>query len=212
MQNSKPVIIIGAGDHAKVLLDILLDQNIKVIGFTDKNIPKGTLIYDIPVIGDDSVYTNYRTNEVELVNGIGSVGKTLLREYFFSSLKEKGFSFKSVIHPSVIVSKRAKLGEGVQLLAGTVINIESIIGDNSIVNTKSSIDHGCVIGKHCHIAPGCTLSGCVSVGDRTHIGTGTSIIQGIKIGNNVLIGAGSVVVHDIKDNEKAFGVPARVRK
>ena len=212
MLNNKPVLIIGAGDHSKVLLDILLDQNIKVIGFTDKNIPKGTLIYDIPVIGDDSVYTNYKTNEVELVNGIGSIGKTSLREYFFTSLKEQGYSFKSIIHPSAIISKRVKLGEGVQILAGSVINIESVIGNNSIVNTKSSVDHGCVIGNHCHIAPGCTLSGCVTVGDRTHIGTGTAIIQGIKIGSNVIIGAGSVVVHNIKDNEKAFGVPARVRK
>ena len=211
MQNNKPVIIIGAGNHAKVLLDILLEQNIKVIGFADKNIAKGTLIYDIPVIGDDSVYQDYKTNEVELVNGIGSIGKTALREYFFSSLKEKGFTFKSVIHPSAIISKRAELGEGVQILAGTVINIETVIGDNSIINTKSSIDHGCIIGKHCHIAPGCSFSGCVTVGDCSHIGTGASIIQGIKIGSNVLIGAGSVVIHDIKDNVKAYGVPAKVK-
>ena len=32
MPDSKPVIIIGAGDHAKVLLDILLEQNVNVIG------------------------------------------------------------------------------------------------------------------------------------------------------------------------------------
>ena len=34
---NKPVIIIGAGDHAKVLLDILLEQNVNVIGLTDKS-------------------------------------------------------------------------------------------------------------------------------------------------------------------------------
>ena len=212
MPDSKPVIIIGAGDHAKVLLDILLEQNVNVIGFTDKSISKGTCIYGVPVIGDDSEILKYKTDEIELVNGIGSVENTLIRQKVFSSLKEKGYFFRSVIHEASIVSKRAKLGEGVQLLAGAIVNIEAEIDDNTIINTKSSIDHGCVIGKHCHIAPGCSFSGCVRIGDCTHIGTGTSIIQGINIGKNVLIGAGSVVINDVSDNEKAFGVPARVRK
>lgn len=212
MHNSKPVIIIGAGDHAKVLLDILLEQNINVIGLTDRNIAKGTLIYGVSVIGDDSELLKYKPNEIELVNGIGSVGNTSLRQRVFVSLKEKEYVFKTVIHSSAIISKRAKIGEGVQLLAGSIVNTEAEIGDNTIINTKSSVDHGCVIGKHCHIAPGCTFSGCVNVGDGSHVGTGTSIIQGINIGENVLIGAGSVVIHDISDNEKAFGVPARVRK
>lgn len=212
MQNSKPVIIIGAGDHAKVLLDILLEQNIIVIGLTDKSISKGTCIYGVPVIGDDSEILKYKADEIELVNGIGSVGNISIRQKVFSSLKEKGYFFRSVIHEASIVSKRAKLGEGVQLLAGAIVNIEAEIDDNTIINTKTSIDHGCVIGKHCHIAPGCSFSGCVRIGDCTHIGTGTSIIQGINIGKNVLIGAGSVVINDISDNEKAFGVPARVRK
>lgn len=209
---NKPVIIIGAGDHAKVLLDILLEQNVNVIGLTDKSISKGTCIYGVPVIGDDSEILKYKTDEIELVNGIGSVENTLIRQKVFSSLKEKGYFFRSVIHEASIVSKRAKLGEGVQLLAGAIVNIEAEIDDNTIINTKSSIDHGCVIGKHCHIAPGCSFSGCVRIGDCTHIGTGTSIIQGINIGKNVLIGAGSVVINDVSDNEKAFGVPARVRK
>lgn len=212
MPNSKPVIIIGAGDHAKVLLDILLEQEVTVIGLTDKSISKETCVYGVSVIGDDSEILKYKTNEIELINGIGSVGNTSLRRKVFVSLKEKGYVFRRVIHPSVIISKRAKIGEGTQLLAGSVVNTEAEIGDNTIINTKTSIDHGCVIGKHCHIAPGCSFSGCVKVGDGTHIGTGTSIIQGINIGKNVLIGAGSVVINDVNDNEKAFGVPARVRK
>ena len=212
MPDSKPVIIIGAGDHAKVLLDILLEQNVNVIGLTDKSISKRTCIYGVSVIGDDSEILKYKTDEIELINGIGSVGNTSLRRKVFVSLKEKGYVFKSVIHPSVIISKRAKIGEGTQLLAGSVVNTEAEIGDNAIINTKTSIDHGCVIGKHCHIAPGCSFSGCVKVGEGTHIGTGTSIIQGINIGKNVLIGAGSVVISDVSDNEKAFGVPARVQK
>ncbi len=205
----KPIIITGAGDHARVLLDILLENDFKVIGLTDKNIEEGTLVYGVPVIGDDNSVLEYSPQEIALVNGIGSTKDLHLRSEVYSLFKNKGYTFSSVIHPSAVVSRRAKLDEGVQVLAGVAINTEARIGENSIINTNSTIEHDCHIGKNCHIAPGCTLSGGVFVNDNTHIGTGSSIIQGINIGKNVLVGAGSVVIRDIEDNSKVYGVPAR---
>lgn len=209
MRSKIQLIIIGAGDHAKVLLDILLEQNYEVLGLIDKNVPKDSLVYGIPVLGDDAVVLNYDKNKVSLVNGIGSVGNLNLRKKIYDFFKEKGYNFFSVIHPSSFVSKRVLLKEGVQVLPGVVINTDASIGENTIVNSNSTVEHGCIIGDNVHIAPGCTLSGCVSVGNCTHIGTGTSVIQGINIGSNVLVGAGSLVIKSIGNNSKVYGVPAR---
>lgn len=209
MKMNKPIIIIGAGEHATVLLDILLSQKRKVKALTSITNDKID-IFKIPIIKDEDVINFYKSSEILLVNGIGSVGSTGLREKIFLKFKERGFSFTNVIHPSAIISKHVTIGEGVQVLAGAIINTGVNILDNTIVNTKASIDHDCKIGSHVHIAPGCTLSGCVSVGYGTHIGTGSCVIQGITIGKNSLIGAGSVVVKDIPDNTKAYGNPARV--
>ena len=77
----KPVILLGAGGHAKVLLDILLEQNIEVLGIAEKDgadLPSG--VYGVPVIGIDSDVQQYPPNKVELVNGIGSIGSTVLRQ------------------------------------------------------------------------------------------------------------------------------------
>lgn len=207
---NKSIIIIGAGEHATVLLDILLSQKRKVVALTSITNDKMD-IFGIPIIKDEDVINNYQPTEILLVNGIGSVGSTELRKKIFNKFKEHGFTFETVKHSSAIISKYAMIGEGVQILAGTIVNTGVNILDNTIVNTKVSVDHDCKIGKHVHIAPGCTLSGCVSVGDGTHIGTGTCVIQGINIGENTLIGAGSVVVKDIPRNSKAYGNPARIK-
>ena len=106
---NKPLIIIGAGDHAKVLLDTLLEQNENVIGLTDKFVPKGTIIYGVPVIGDDEEVLQYKPDGIELVNGIGSITTTSLREKIFENFKDKGYTFKTVIHSSAIISKRVIL-------------------------------------------------------------------------------------------------------
>ncbi|MBP5158297.1 MAG: hypothetical protein ILP18_10565, partial [Treponema sp.] len=117
---NRPVIIIGAGDHARVLLDILLEQGDEVIGLSDKSVPKGTVVYGVPVIGDDSEVLKYSFDEVELVNGIGSTGSTALRTEVYNRFKMQGYSFATVIHPSAVISGRARLCEGAQVLAGAV--------------------------------------------------------------------------------------------
>lgn len=205
-----PVIVLGAGGHARVLVDILLKNGVSIVGLTDMN-PNllGSAIFGVPVVGDDSVLEKYPAGSVLLVNGLGLVTITRNRSNVFNKYKEMGYAFAQVIHPSVIIGHDAKLGEGVQVMAGAVIQPGAQIGHNSIVNTRAGVDHDCKIGNHVHLAPGVTLSGGVRVGDGTHVGTGATVIQNIEIGSSVLVGAGAVVVRNVKDGAKVLGVPAR---
>ncbi len=205
----KPVILLGAGGHAKVLLDILLEQNIEILGIAEKDgadLPPD--LCGVPVIGSDSDVQQYPPDKVELVNGIGSIGSTALRQKVYEKFKRQDYCFAQVIHPRAVVSRRALLGEGVQIMAGAVVNIGTRIKENSIINTNASVDHDCLIGAHVHIAPGVTLSGGVMVGDGSHIGTGTSVVQGLEIGTHVIVGAGAVVVNDVEVGRTVCGVPA----
>lgn len=206
----KPVILLGAGGHAKVLLDILLEQNAKVLGIVDKDGAGSSAdLYGVPVIGSDSDVQRYHADEIELVNGVGSIGSTALRQKIYEKFKRQGYCFRQVIHSTAVVSRRAELAEGVQVMAGAVINIGTHISENSIINTNASVDHDCEIGAHVHIAPGVTLSGGVEVGGGSHIGTGVSVVQGVKIDKETIIGAGAVVVKDLVGKQVFCGIPAR---
>lgn len=185
---SLPVIVLGAGGHAKVLIDALLASSVIIVGIVDPNPAlAGTKILGVPVLGGDDVVDEIPPSQVQLVNGLGSVGLPANRQQLFARFKEMGYSFATVVHPSAVVASDVVLGEGPQVMAGAVIQPGSKIGLNSIINTRASVDHDCIIGDHVHIAPGVTLSGGVSVGACSHIGTGATVIQGISIGNGCLV-------------------------
>lgn len=209
----KPVILLGAGGHAKVLLDILWEQGAEILGIAEKDgVDRPMELCGVPVIGNDSDVLGYSPEEIDLVNGIGSIGSTALRQKVYEKFKVQGYNFRQVIHSNAIVSRKAELDEGVQVMAGAVVNIGARIGENSIINTNASVDHDCFIGAHTHIAPGATLSGSVTVGNGSHIGTRATIVQSVCIGEGVVVGAGAVVLMDTGDKEMVCGVPAKRRK
>ncbi|MDP1574192.1 MAG: acetyltransferase [Coxiellaceae bacterium] len=205
---NKPLYILGAGGHAKVLLEALGNN---ITGFLEIDLDLiGKKYVDKTVFLQEAILKKQAPNKIMLVNGLGSVGLPILRRRQYEECKEKGYQFLSVFHRTSYFSEDVVFGEGSQLLPRSVVLTGSKIGANTIINTSSSIDHDCIIGAHVHIAPGCVLSGNVSIGNGCHIGTGAKIIQGVSVGENVLIAAGAVVIHDIPANSRVAGVPAVV--
>jgi UDP-perosamine 4-acetyltransferase len=207
---SPPVIVVGAGGHAKVLLDALRATEASVVGITDSDLAKkGAAVLGVRILGTDDTLCDFPPSTVMLVNGIGSIGPTTARRELFEKFKRLGYRFATVIHPAAWVSPSARLGEGVQVMAGGIIQPDCLIGDDSIVNTGASVDHDCRIGAHVHVAPGATLSGAIAVGDNVHIGTASAIMHGVRIGAGSIIGAGAVVIEDVPPRVTVAGVPAR---
>jgi UDP-perosamine 4-acetyltransferase len=209
----KPIIILGAGGHAKVLIDALQLQLANIVGITDPD-PElhGKDVMGIPIIGDDNSILQYGVNDIMLVNGLGKVNRSSKRMQIYDTFKERGYIFTRVIHASAVISPGAYLAEGVHVMAGAVIQTLGTIGVNTIINTRASIDHECIIGDHVHIAPGTSISGGVKIGDNVLIGAGATIIQGIHVGAGSIVGAGAVVTKDVMEGVIVMGTPARVVK
>lgn len=209
----KPMIILGAGGHSKVLIDALQRQSANIIGITDPDPDlQGRDVMRIPIIGDDDSILQYGVSDIVLVNGLGKVNRFNKRMQIYDTFKERGYMFTRVIHPSAIISPGAYIAEGVHVMAGAVIQTLATIGVNTIINTRASVDHECIIGDHVHIAPGATISGGVGIGDNVLIGTGAIIIQGIHVGASSIVGAGAVVTEDVMEGVTVMGIPARVVK
>ena len=210
MSKEQAVIVIGAGGHARVLLDVLARGGIAVAGLTDADPARhGKLLAGVPILGGDGVLDKHPPGTTILVNAMGSTESMTTRQAVFERLKAAGYGFLTVAHPSALIAPDVVLGEGVQVMAGAIVQPGARIGANSIVNTGAQVDHDCIIGAHVHLSPGATLSGTVTVGDGSHIGTGATIVQGLRVGRGCLVAAGAVVTRGVADGERVAGVPAR---
>lgn len=205
--SNAPVVILGAGGHARVLLEALRSLGVPVMGFVAPSID-GSRLGDVPWLGGDEVLSHL-DHRVEIVNGIGSTGHVDLRVAVHATAKAANLPLRTVVHPRAFVDGSAVLGAGAQVLAGSVVGPGVHLGVDVIVNSGAIVEHDSVIGAHSHISPGAVLAGDVSVGEATHVGLGSRVIQGVTIGSRCVIGAGAVVLDDIPDGTTAVGVPAR---
>ncbi len=206
----KPIIILGAGGHSLVVLEVLTQiPTLKILGFTDSTLPKDFCMSGFKVLGNDQILNHYNPDDVHLVMGLGGIKATPPRAQLYRALKAQGFSFIGAKSIHAIVSKSALIDESAQLMAGCTIQANAVIKENVLINTRASIDHGCQIEPHVHIAPGATLCGDIYVGEATHIGAGAVIAQGLRIERNVTVGAGAIVLKNVPEGTTVYGNPAR---
>ncbi len=205
-------ILLGCGGHGRVLLATLqaLGWMDRLVGLLD---PEPHALdqhhWPAPLLGDDAYLSTARAQEIQLLNGLGSVANTTRRRAVYQSYRARGYSFVTVCHPTAWIADSATLAAGVQVMAGAMIQIGAQLGENVLINTRAVVEHDCLIHDHVHIASGAVLCGDVQVGEGSHIGAGATVIQGVKIGANVCVGAGAVVNRDIPFGVKVVGVPAR---
>lgn len=205
--SQSPVVVLGAGGHAKVVIELLRASGHEVFGVLDAD-PTPRTVVGAHVIGDDSKLGDLKAQGV--TRAFIAIGDNGLRLRLGRKAQRAGFELVNAISPVARVSPSARLGVGIAIMAGAVINAETDLGDLAIINTGAVIDHDGIIGEAAHIAPGCALAGDVTVGQRAFLGVGTSVIPGRRIGDDVVVGAGACVVHDIPAGALAMGVPARV--
>ncbi len=206
-------IIIGAGGHGKVVLDILrAGGKYRPIGFVDAD-PKlaNTRVGGLPVFGGIHLLNKLRQQH-RLKAAIIGIGDNRARCGYVKNIDDQGLELINAIHPSASISASAILGRNVVVAAQAVICTEARIGDLAIINTAAIVDHECEIGIAAHICPGANLAGRVRIGRNAFVGLGANIIQCLSIGDSAVIGAGAVVLRDIPAGATAVGIPARIIK
>ena len=175
-----PVVLIGDGGHAKLVIDVLERQGREVIA----------------TLAPDDVH---RLSERPRSNVIAAISDNRTRAALVAQATQRWADLRwtTAVHPSAIVAADVAIGEGAVILAGAIINPSSSIGRHAILNTGTTLDHDATIGPFAQLGTGCVCSGDVTVGDRAFVGVGTRVLAGVTIGEDAVIGAGAVTASDV---------------
>ena len=205
--------MLGGGGFAREVLDTIdvinthTEDSIAPIGFVYDGGSKdaGNLIHGIPVLGDLSYLQNVDFNEVRLV---AAIGRPVWRRKMVEEAKKMGGKFMSVIHPTVTLSKWAKMGEGAIMQRFCIVMPDAVIGDFFISNGFVGIGHDAVIGDYVHMNPHVVISGGTEIGNDVFIGLRATVLT-CRIGDGAVIGACALITKDVPPNMMAKGMPAK---
>jgi len=203
---NKQLLILGAGGHAKVVIDTALAMGMSIVGLVDDNTNLwGKKLLGFPILGGFEEIKKY--SQIQLIHGIGNNKvRRKLAEQFCQH------EFASLIHPRAYLGKDSSIGRGSVVFANAIIQPCAKIGDHCIINTAATVDHDCIVEDFVHLAPGTHLTANVEIKSGVFLGAGCIAIPGTKIGSWTTVGAGSTIIKSLEAGSLAVGTPAKIIK
>ena len=196
----KNVIIIGTGGHAKSVTEVVLRSGDFVYGYltSDKTM---TSFLGRPVLGSEEDWKKFKDCFF-----IIAIGDNAARKRISQNLS--GAKWYTAIHPTAVISSLdVSIGEGSVVMANTILNSCSTIGNHCIVNSGSIIEHDNFVDDFSHISVGVKFAGNVKIGKNCFIGIGAAVKENIEICNNCVVGAG--VIKNLTEPGTYVGLPAK---
>lgn len=126
----------------------------------------------------------------------------------------KGFSFSKNGEGNnipIVDMARIILDDHVELFEQTAVSTgifpweETVIGENTKVDTKCFIAHGTHIGKKCLLAAGGRCCGNSHIGDNVWIGAAAVVSNRVSVGDGARVSIGAVATKDVPAGETYTG-------
>lgn len=212
----KQILILGAGGNSLAIADAIVAINAaspahpvyELAGFLD-DLPEnqGRRVLGFPVVG--RIADAHRWPHCYFINGIASVESFREKAGAIARAGMPRERFETIVHPSAVVARDARVGAGCAIMANSVVCAEAGVDDHVIMLQNSSINHHARIGRFVTISAGVTVLGFVEVGEGAFLSGGVSVAPYVRVGAGALIGLGSAVIRDVAAGTVAAGNPAR---
>lgn len=208
--NELPIIIVGTGGHAGIVLDLITAQGgWHMHGWIDDYRTPGEYVMSHPVLGSVSAMSKLFANQK--VHVVLAIGDNDARHQIMQRILDTGLDceWPTLIHPTAIISPNAVISRGVVICAAAVVNNSARIAQFALINTAAIVEHDAQIDEFASLGPRATVAGGASVAHHAVVAMAASLLQRRQIGHHAILGAGAVAVHDIPPLTVALGIPAK---
>ena len=205
-----PILIFGAGNLGKIVLDIFNRNSVLVFGFLDDNKElHGKEIGEIVVLGDtdDDGFLKIIGQKTEAFVALENNKER--KKVVEMLINRRKVMPVNAVHNTAVVSENASIGHGNLIAARAVVNPDATVGNHCIIHASVVIDINAKVADYVQIGAGAMINSEAEIAEGAFIGSGAVIISGIKIGKNARVGAGSVVIENVADGSTVFGNPAK---
>jgi sugar O-acyltransferase (sialic acid O-acetyltransferase NeuD family) len=201
-QNSKPLLVFGAGGHGRVVAEAAFLQGLwgnlqasaRSLPVHQTELLPGVKLFDLGTVlqADTAVHI--------------AIGNNAARQTEAHALGLE--RLVTVVHPRACVSAFSHLGAGCFIAAGAVVAPAAKVGVGVIINHGAVVDHDSEIGDFAHIAQRASVCGHAKLGQRVLIGAGAVVLSSVVLVDDVVLSAGSVASGDLLAPGLYSGNPA----
>jgi UDP-perosamine 4-acetyltransferase len=204
----RPVVLLGAGGHARVMAEALALADRHLAGHVATAAAADSRIGNY--LGNDNILPELvMTCDFAIGFGFVDACGARRRAGLLARLRDIGATLACITHPNALISPSALMASGTFVAMGAMVGTGARVGRGSIVNTGAIIDHDSQLGENGHMGTGARLAGGVTCGDDVLIGAGAVVRQGLTVGAGAIVGAGAVVIRNVAAGDTVVGNPAR---
>lgn len=211
----KKLIIIGGFGNGTVVQSTVEDINKnekqwEILGFLNDRETEDINGYKI--LGKIDKETVHKFLEDDSVYFFYSLISVKLNHHFLYKLLELEIPkerFATIIHPTAVVSKYAKIGYGSCVQPFVNIGPNVVIGNHVQIFAQAMIGHGAKLDDYSYVANNACIGADVHLKEGAYLGTNASTLEFVTLGKWSITGIATVVLKDVPDFAKMVGNPAR---
>jgi len=216
----RELVIIGAGGFGEIVACTADDINAvalegdhpapwDVIGYADSDaVKRGTCHAGRAVHGTiEEMACHLGGRELWFFCAIGDNGA---RARMVRLAEQLGWKPATLVHPSAILARSAKIGAGTYVGPAAVICSNATIGAHVIIDIQVSVGHDAIVEDFCAVFPGARITGRCRLGKYTLVGSNAALLPGTVVGDRAVVGASSLAHGRVESDTTILGVPARI--
>lgn len=194
----KNLIFVGGGGFFGELYDYISQDTLflsdkKIKGIIDDKVLSGS---ELPYLGSVEDY-QIKVDDVFLI----AIGNAAARQKVYAILRSKKANVISYVHPLAFVAPTCRVGTGVIVCPYSIMNANSVVKDNVVLNVFCSVGHDSIIGMHTVMSPYSAVNGAATVGEGVFLATRATVFPAVKVGDWCIVDSHSFVKKDVGDKQ-----------